>query len=78
MTSPAEGEPSDALNVEAWGGGASPALSRRRRIPSSASLDSLDSASSYGGLSVGSSHHDYRAVIKGALGPTFADGACFH
>ena len=39
----------------------------RRRIPSSASLDSLESASSYGSnVSDGSSRRDYRAVIKGA------------
>lgn len=67
---PAEGEPSDAGDADAWGG-SSPAQGSparpRRPIPSSASLNSLESASSYGSnLSDGCSHRDYRAVIKGA------------
>ena len=70
LSHPAEGEPSDAADADAWGG-ASPSHSSpvrpRRRIPSSASLDSLESASSYGSnVSDGSSRRDYRAVIKGA------------
>jgi hypothetical protein len=70
---PAEGEPSDAGDADAWDG-ASPAQGSparpRRPIPSSASLDSLESASSYGSnLSDGSSRRDYRAVIKGAHRP---------
>lgn len=57
------------MDVDAWGSG-SPVLSRRRRIPSSASLDSFDSASSHGsGVSASSANRDYRAVIKGESCP---------